>query len=475
MVNPSITDPDDPSREFSSEGEPTLETPKPVSRIRTNEKASTGRFSIRGSRKKGKRSRNRRRSHGKALAAAWDIGLFDVPVEEGHTRFHDLNIPVEIMHAIADLGFKYCTPIQAEVLPQALVGSDATGRAQTGTGKTAAFLIDIYTHLLRSPVPDGRGPGMPRALVLAPTRELALQIEKDARSIGQYTGLSVQSIFGGLHYDKQKQALSRKTIDIMIATPGRLLDFIRQKRAKLQSLEILVIDEADRMLDMGFIPDVQKIVRNTPVKEKRQTLFFSATITPEVERLAEQWTQDPVHVEIAPDQVAAESVNQLIYIVTAEEKFPVLLNLITRERLQRVLVFTNRKDQTTRLADQLKRYRISCGILSGDVPQKKRMTTLAAFRSGKIRVLVATDVAARGLHIEGISHVVNFTLPRDPEDYVHRIGRTGRAGASGISVSFACERDSFYIPPIEAYIGNKLDCVYPDESLLALRQTDAGS
>lgn len=372
------------------------------------------------------------------------------------------------MHAIHDQGFEYCTPIQAEILPQALKGSDTTGQAQTGTGKTAAFLIDIYTRLLNYPLKETRRPGTPRVLILAPTRELALQIEKDARLMGKHIPVEIQAIFGGLDYEKQKKRLSGKPVDIMIATPGRLLDFQRQKRIRLNQVAILIIDEADRMLDMGFIPDVRKIVRSTPHKEKRQTMFFSATLTPEVERLAQQWTRDPVRVEIEPEHVVAESVNQRVYIVTVEEKLALLLNLIREENLQRVLVFTNRKDKTTKLADRLRQYRIQCAVLSGDVPQKKRIRTLEDFRNGKIQVLVATDVAARGLHVEGISHVVNFTLPRSPEDYVHRIGRTGRAVATGISVSFACEADSFYIPDIEKYLGTPLHCIQPEPSLLEL-------
>jgi ATP-dependent RNA helicase RhlB len=389
-----------------------------------------------------------------------------VPLAEGRVRFHDLDLPDAIMHAVADLGFEYCTPIQAELLPQALAGSDTTGRAQTGTGKTAAFLIAIYTRLLATPLQGQRRPGVPRALILAPTRELVLQIEKDARDIGKYTDISIQPIFGGLDYDRQKRALAENSVDIMMATPGRLIDFQRQSRIRLDAVEILIIDEADRMLDMGFIPDVRKIVRSTPPKDRRQTMFFSATLTPEVERLADQWTRNPIHVEIEPEHVVTESVNQMVYIVTAKEKLILLLNLILGQELQRVLVFTNRKDQTVRLADRLKRYGIRCAVLSGDVPQKKRIQTLENFRNGTIRVLVATDVAARGLHIEGISHVINFTLPSSPDDYVHRIGRTGRAGATGISVSFACEDDAFFIPAIEEYIGTPLPCNHPDPSLL---------
>ncbi|MBW1924039.1 MAG: DEAD/DEAH box helicase [Deltaproteobacteria bacterium] len=372
------------------------------------------------------------------------------------------------MHAISDLGFRYCTPIQAELLPSTLAGSDATGQAQTGTGKSAAFLITIYAHMLAHPAPEKRRPGTPRVLILAPTRELALQIEKDARDLGKYLDFKILSIYGGMGYDSQRRALESGPLDMVMATPGRLLDFKRQGLLNLSQVEILVIDEADRMLDMGFIPDVRKIVYSTPPKQKRQTLFFSATVTPEVERLAEQWTRDPVHVEIEPEHVAAESVNQIVYIVTMDQKLPLLVNLILKEKLDRVLVFTNRRDQTTHLADRLARYGINCAVLSGDVPQKKRLRTLEAFRNGKIRVLVATDVAARGLHVEGISHVVNYTLPRDPEDYVHRIGRTGRAGATGIAVSFACENDSFYIPPIEEFIGEPLHCIMPEDELLTL-------
>ena len=398
----------------------------------------------------------------------WEVSRFAVPEAEGKVRFHSLGLPTTVMHAVSDLGFEYCTPIQGEILPTVLSGSDVTGKAQTGTGKSAAFLINIYTHLLNKPIKGKRPAGTPRVLIIAPTRELVLQIEKDARDIGKYTDVQIQSILGGMQYDKQKQVLIKKPIDIMVATPGRLLDFQRQKILHLGQVEILVIDEADRMLDMGFIPDVRKIVYSTPHKNKRQTMFFSATLKPEVERLAEQWTKNPVHVEIEPEHVAAESVKQLVYIVTSDEKFALLLNLINGQNLERVLVFVNRRDQTRRLSERLQRYRVNCAVLSGEVPQNKRIKTLENFRKGAVRVLVATDVAARGLHVEGISHVINFTLPQDPEDYVHRIGRTGRAGASGISVSFACEEDSFYIPAIEAYLGNPLVCEQPDEALLTI-------
>jgi ATP-dependent RNA helicase RhlB len=455
----------DLSDEKRTESEESQKTPDPVLSRNEDSALSRDKTLAPNSGRKGTPPRSGR----KALKAVWDVSQFNIPSVEGQTRFHDLDLPDAIMHAIADLGYQYCTPIQAQVLPKALAGSDATGKAQTGTGKSAAFLINIYTQLLRRPPQDERRPGLPRVLILAPTRELALQIEKDAHAIGKHTDIQVQSVFGGLGYGKQKQALEEKIVDIIVATPGRLLDFQRQKLVRLNKVEILIIDEADRMLDMGFIPDVRKIVYSTPTKDKRQTMFFSATLTPDVERLADQWTRNPVHVEIESEHVEAESVNQLVYIVTTKEKFALLLNLIVGQNLDKVLVFANRRDQTRRLADRLKQYRIKTAVLSGDIPQKKRLKTLEDFRNGKIRVLVATDVAARGLHVEAISHVINFTLPHDPEDYVHRIGRTGRAGASGTSVSFACEEDSFYIPPIEKYLGHPLSCIQPDQGLLELK------
>ena len=371
------------------------------------------------------------------------------------------------MHAIASLGFQYCTPIQAEILPSTLAGKDDTGRAQTGTGKTAAFLITVINLMLNKPTGAKRKSGTPRVLVIAPTRELVLQIADEALELTKYTPLTVTSVFGGMDYEKQRRRLNNKRTDIVVATPGRLLDFKRRRDIDLSLVEVMILDEADRMLDMGFIPDVRKIIYATPHKSKRQTLFFSATLTPEVNRLAEQWTRHPVKVEIEPEQVAVDSVTQLVYIVTTEDKITLLYNIITGLNLERVIVFCNRKDETRRLAELLEAYEINCAILSGDVRQNMRIKTLDNFKSGKIRVLVATDVAGRGIHIEGMDHVINYTLPRDPEDYVHRIGRTGRAGAAGTSISFADEDDSFYIPAIEELIGNELPCTHPDEGWLA--------
>jgi len=421
-----------------------------------------------------KRAKRRRRKKSPSVSAPhnarqqdWDPTRFDVPQVEGKTRFQEFDLPEPLLHAIYDLGFEYCTPIQAELLPSTLAGKDATGRAQTGTGKTAAFLITVITRMLNDPLED-RKTGMPRVLVLAPTRELVLQISAEAMQLSKYTAIKTVSVFGGTKYDKQHKQLHRAPVDIVVATPGRLLDNQRRRDIYLKKVEVLIIDEADRMLDMGFIPDVRKIVYSTPDKSKRQTLFFSATLPEEVTRLASQWTRNPVNIQVEPEQVAVETVEQIIYIVTSDEKFALLYNIIHQKNLDRVLVFCNRRDQVRRLAELLERYGTNCAILSGEVPQNKRMRRLNGFKEGKIRVLVATDVAGRGIHIEGMDHVINFTLPRDPEDYVHRIGRTGRAGASGTSVSFADEEDAFYIPDIETFTDRKLSCIEPDPEWLVL-------
>ena len=396
----------------------------------------------------------------------WDITSFDVPVETGKARFHDFNLSNELMHAIADLNFKYCTPIQKEILGPCLEGKDALGQAQTGTGKTAAFLITIFNKMLANSKSGVRRPGSPRALIIAPTRELVIQIANDARSLSKYTPLKIMEVYGGMDYTKQRNLLKRGVVDALVATPGRLLDFQEKRDLFLGSVETLVIDEADRMLDMGFIPDVRKIVRSTPPKIKRQTLLFSATLTEEVKRLSYQWTNEPVNIEIEPEKTAGESIEQIVYITSNDEKFSLLYNIINQQHLERVIVFANRRDETRMLEEQLAKVKISCKVLSGDVDQRLRLKTLSSFKAGEIKVLVATDVAGRGLHVDSVSHVINYTLPEDPEDYVHRIGRTGRAGASGISISFASEDDSFQLPAIEKFLGHKLKCVYPPDELL---------
>ena len=421
----------------------------------------------RPAKKEGRQRQRRQKTQApKPPAKPWSINDFVVEQAEGKTRFHDFPLPDSLMRGIQDQGFKYCTPIQAQVLGSTLLGHDAIGRAQTGTGKTAAFLISTITQLLETPPPDERYMGEPRALIIAPTRELVMQIASDAEGLTRHCGLNVMAFVGGMDYDKQLKQLERKYCDILVATPGRLLDFCNRGEVHLDLVEVLILDEADRMLDMGFIPQVRQIIRQTPRKGDRQTLLFSATFSDDVMNLAQQWTVDPAIVEIEPERPASENITQKVYAVSSSDKYKLLYNLITQLELDRVMVFANRKDEVRRIQERLMRDGIDAAQLSGDVPQSKRARTLDNFREGKLRVLVATDVAGRGIHIDGISHVINYTLPDDPEDYVHRIGRTGRAGAKGTSISFAGEDDAFQLPPIEELLGGKLECVPPEEELL---------
>lgn len=402
-------------------------------------------------------------------AAPWDMSQFVVEKADGKTRFHDFDLPDELMHAIADLGFSYCSPIQAQSLPHTLRGGDVVGKAQTGTGKTAAFLVTVIYDLLKNPVQNERYAGEARAVILAPTRELAIQIGQDAQDLCKYCGLTVQTLVGGMDYQKQKNHLHGTLVDILVATPGRLIDFMESRDVYLDEVECLVIDEADRMLDMGFIPQVKRIVRSTPPKENRQTLLFSATFNQDVLNLASQWTCSPVHIEIQPERAATDNVQQLVYMISSDEKFTLLMNLLDQKDVQSMIVFANRRDICRDLFEKLQACGVSCGMLSGEVDQNKRVRTLEHFKSGQTRVLVATDVAGRGIHVDGISHVVNYTLPETPDDYVHRIGRTGRAGATGVSISFACEDDGFLLPEIERTLGKKLLCeMAPVELMKAL-------
>lgn len=385
---------------------------------------------------------------------------------ETKVPFSQLPLSPEIMRALADLKFEYCSPIQAKSLPYSLAGHDVLGKAQTGTGKTAAFLIALFEDLLRNPLDGARYAGEARALVIAPTRELVVQIAKDAAAIGKYLDLSVHTVVGGMDFNKQLSKLQSTHLDILVATPGRMLDFCERGAIFLDQLEVLVIDEADRMLDMGFIPQVKRIVRLAPKKTHRQTLLFSATFSDDVLRLSEQWMHEPATVEIEPERVATESVKQTVYLVSGDEKFKLLGNLLEEPGVESLMVFANRRDQCRDLHRQLQRKGFKVGLLSGEIPQGKRIRTLDEFKQGKLQALVATDVAGRGIHIDDVTHVVNFTLPEEPEDYVHRIGRTGRAGNTGISISFACEDDAFLLPAIEELLGNKLKCEQPPEHLL---------
>ncbi len=395
----------------------------------------------------------------------WNLSSFQIDEVPGKSRFHDFDLPLSLMRAISDLEFEYCTPIQAKALPDALAGKDLVAKASTGTGKSAVFLIALFSRLLRAQNPAAK-PGTPRALIIAPTRELVMQIAKDGNQLAKYTPLRIVAVYGGTDYQQQMRRLEQGRVDVVVATPGRLLDYVSKRVVRLHQVQTMIIDEADRMLDMGFIPDVRRIIHQTPDKEKRQTLLFSATITPEVKHLAAQWCVKPVSLETETEQMAVETVEQIVYMTTSAEKYNVLYNTITKGKHERIIVFTNMKSEARRLYDRLRRNDINCTLLTGDVPQQKRMARLERFREGVVDVLIATDVAGRGIHINGISHVFNYTLPYEPEDYIHRIGRTGRAGHSGISISFADEEGAFYLPEIEEYIGQSLPCLQPDEALL---------
>ncbi|WP_240724625.1 DEAD/DEAH box helicase [Halomonas borealis] len=411
------------------------------------------------------RKPKRRRRKPRRRQSNWDLRQFQVPAVAGKWRFHDFDLPLPLMRAIHAQGFEYCTPIQAEALTHTLLGGDAVGKAQTGTGKTAAFLISMLAYFLEEETPDGQKPGAPRALIVAPTRELALQIEKDARALARFTKLNVASVVGGMDYQQQLEGLG-ETLDILVATPGRLLDFHQKRDVDLSQVEVLVLDEADRMLSMGFIPDVKRIIAHTPKPEERQTFLFSATFTEDILKLASQWTRSPAHVEIEVTVDNAANIDQHVYLVGDEDKARLLVKLLQQDGFERVMVFCNRRDLVRKLEGLLKDAGINAAMISGDVPQNQRIGTLESFREGEIQVLVATDVAGRGIHIEDVSHVINYTLPEDPEDYVHRIGRTGRAGAKGVSISFVGEEDAFSLPEIERFINDKLPCEHPPEGLL---------
>ncbi|KMU99319.1 MULTISPECIES: ATP-dependent RNA helicase RhlB [Acinetobacter] len=370
--------------------------------------------------------------------------------------FETLNLHPNLKQAIDALGFSSMTPIQEKVLKFTLAGHDAIGRAQTGTGKTAAFLVSIINDLLNNPVQEQRYRGEPRALILAPTRELALQIESDAHELTKFSDLSVVTLLGGVDFDKQKAQLDKAPVDIMVATPGRLIDFVEQKEVWLDQIEFLVIDEADRLLDMGFIPSVKRIVRFSPRKEQRQTLMFSATFSYDVLNLAQQWLFEPVTVEIEPEKKTNADVEQRVYMVAKADKYKLLQDILRDEPIEKVMIFANRRDQVRKLYDHLKRDNYKVVMLSGEIAQDKRLKMLDQFKNGKHNIMIATDVAGRGIHVDGVSHVVNFTLPEQSDDYVHRIGRTGRAGTRGVSISFLSEDDAFYLPEIEKAIGQKL-------------------
>jgi len=382
------------------------------------------------------------------------------------TPFASFDLPASVASAVSEAGFNYCTPIQAQTLPYALEGRDVAGQAQTGTGKTAAFLIAAFTQLLRHEPARERQATQPRALIVAPTRELAIQIHKDAQALSPYTGLTLALAYGGTDYDKQRKAIAAGC-DVLIGTPGRLIDYFKQGVYDLRRIEVAVLDEADRMFDLGFIADVRYLLRRMPDPGERLSMLFSATLSYRVTELAFEHMDHPVHVQSEAETVTGDRVEQVVYHPANEEKIALLVGLIQQVQPPRALVFLNTKRGAEHVLRYLKGNGVHAAVLSGDVPQRKRQRLLEDFQAGKLAVLLATDVAARGLHIPNVTHVFNFDLPPNGEDYVHRIGRTARAGETGHAVSFACEDTAFYLPEIEDYIETKLPAAAVTNEVLA--------
>src|SRR5881296_2956141 len=378
--------------------------------------------------------------------------------------FASLDLPEPVMQGIREAGFVTATPIQEAALPLALRGKDVAGQSQTGTGKTAAFLISAFTRMIREGETRSGHGSEPRVLIIAPTRELVVQIESDAQLLGKYTPFRILAVYGGIDYNKQRDAL-REACDVLVGTPGRLIDYLKQRVWSPRRVEILVIDEADRMFDMGFIADLRFILRRLPPHEKRQSYLFSATLSFRVLELTWEFMNNPAQITIMPKQKTAERVEQTLYHVGREEKFALLLGLLRHEGGDRILIFSNTREDARRLEDRLTRNGWEARALTGDVDQKKRLRILNDFKDGRLPVLVATDVASRGLHIEAVTHVVNWDLPDDAEDYVHRIGRTARAGAGGKAISVVDEASALRIEIIEKFIGQKIPVEWADDDV----------
>jgi len=379
--------------------------------------------------------------------------------------FESLPLPKQVLKGIRDANFETCTPIQSKSLPITLGNKDLAGQAQTGTGKTAAFLITLFTRLLENntqPLPKGKVG--PRALIIAPTRELARQIEKDALLLGKHCQFRTVCVIGGVDYEKQKNQI-KAGVDILIATPGRLIDFYKQKFFSLKMVEVLVVDEADRMFDMGFIADLRYLFRACPPYDKRQSMLFSATLNHRVMELCYEHMNNPVRVAIEPEKAVVDEVTQILYHVGQHEKFNLLLGLMKQEVGEKVLIFCNTKIEAEQLEWKLNHNDFNAGQISGDLHQRARIRVLEKFQVGELDILIATDVASRGLHIDNITHVINYDLPQDAEDYVHRIGRTARAGKKGTAITLCCEDFAQHLDRVEDYLKNKIPVLWPEEEL----------
>lgn len=408
------------------------------------------------------------------------------------TTFEDMGLVPALLKGVKEAGFERCTPIQAQALPLALAGRDVAGQARTGTGKTAAFLIAAMDRVLRgassSEVPGGAGPALeagretaedtapaggrggppcrPRIYIVAPTRELAIQIHKDAVTIGRHTGLAMGVVYGGTGYDRQRRMIE-EGLDILIGTPGRLIDYHRQRLYDLRSVEVFVLDEADRMFDLGFIRDIRYLFRRLRPPADRLSFLFSATLSQRVLELAYEHMNEATLIDTRPpDRVVVDEVTQRLFHVGQDEKISLLLGLLREPEVERAMVFVNTRHMADRLGAALEGNGFAAAVLSGDVPQRRRIALLERFHGGGVAILVATDVAARGLHIPGVTHVFNYDLPQDPEDYVHRIGRTARVGAKGEAVSLACDRFVYSLEDIEELLGARIPTERVDESML---------
>ena len=377
-------------------------------------------------------------------------------------QFSELDVPYEVKQGIEHAGFTICTPVQEEVIPRAVRGEDVAAQAQTGTGKTAAFLISLFSRMIRNPA-VGLG-NSPQAFIIAPTRELADQIYHEALRLGKYTGFRLLAVYGGIDYQKQMDIL-QKGVDVLIGTPGRLIDYYKQNIYNLKKTRYLIIDEADRMFDMGFIDDLRYLLRKMQPYTKRQSMLFSATLSYRVMELAYEFMNLPEKISITPDKITVEQVEQVLYHVGKHEKIPLLLGLLRKEKPVRALIFVNTRRAADMVVERLNRNSWKADAITGDIIQKKRLRLLADFKEGKLPILVATDVASRGIYVEAVTHVINYDLPQDAEDYVHRIGRTGRAGATGKALSLADEEYVYSLEEIEKYIGQKIPIEWAEDAM----------
>ncbi len=377
-------------------------------------------------------------------------------------KFSELDLPYEVRQGIEHAGFSVCTPVQEAVIPRAIRGEDIAAQAQTGTGKTAAFLISLFAKMIRNPVQDCGN--SPQTLIIAPTRELADQIYHETERLGKFTGFRFLAVYGGIDYQKQMDTL-QKGVDVLIGTPGRLIDYYKQRVYSLKKTRYLIIDEADRMFDMGFIDDLRYLIKKMPPYTKRQSMLFSATLSYRVMELAYEHMNLPEKISITPEKITVEQVEQVLYHVGKHEKISLLLGILKHEAPDRALIFVNTRRAADMVVERLNRNGWKVEAITGDIVQKKRLRILADFKEGKLPVLVATDVASRGIHVEGVTHVINYDLPQDAEDYVHRIGRTGRAGATGKAISLADEEYVYSLEDIEKYIGQKIPVEWADEGM----------